>query len=346
MKNNNFAISFILTLLCLVGASGAINAQRRISPINNANTTTQHINENFNPDSINRANLVEMTDAQGRTILIDTVAGTEVVDSAALNVVPRMEYPLVYAVSAGVNIWDPVMRLFGQKYGLIEFQAEFNMHNRYIAVVEAGLGVANKRPDDNNYTYHSLMAPFFKVGLNYNFLYNSSADYMAMAGIRYGYSPFNFELTDVTLDSPYWQEDAPITVPAQTINAGYLEILFNLRVRIAGPIYLGWSFIFHKILHETPSPYGKPWYIPGYGTRNMPITGAFSVTYTFDLQKKKKGSSKGALIDNAMYPKDLPELHEGDNPITTPHYHPSEENTIIDNHGEGPEGSELEPINQ
>lgn len=288
--------TFIIILVALCAFT--INAQRRITPIDNPNTATQHINETFNPDSINRANLVEMTDAQGRTILVDTVAGTEVVDSAALRVVPKMEYPLAYAASVGVNIWDPVMRLFGQKYGLIDFSAEFNMHNRYIAVFEVGLGQADNRPDDNNYTYKSPMSTYFKIGLNYNFLYNSSSDYMAMAGVRYGFSPFTFSITDVNIDSPYWQEDAPMTIPSQRVTAGYLEILFNLRLRIAGPVYLGWAFIFHTILHETKTPSGKPWYIPGYGTRNMPITGAFSVTYTFDLHKHKP------------------------TPLDTPHYHP------------------------
>ena len=297
---------FLYILFAMVSIL-SMNAQRRITPIDNPNTATQHINENFNPDSINRANLVEMTDAQGRTILVDTIAGTEVVDSAALQIVPRMEYPLVFAASVGVNIWDPVMRLFGQKYGIIEFNAEFNMHNRYIAVFEAGLGSAHKRPDDNNYTYHSAMAPFFKVGLNYNFLYNSSPDYMAMAGIRYGYTPFSFTITDVVIDSPYWQENAPMTVPQQNVNAGYLELLFNLRIRIAGPVYLGWSFIFHTIIHETSTPYGKPWYIPGYGTKGMPITGAFTVTYTFDFHKKHQNRHSNI-----------------GSPETTPHFHPDE----------------------
>lgn len=309
--------------LCLIVA--VATAQRRITPINTPATTTQHVNENFNPDSLDRSHLVEMTDAQGRTILVDTIAGTEVVDSAALQVVPKMEYPLVYAASVGVDIWDPVMRLLGQKYGLVEFSAEFNMHNRYIPVVEVGLGMADDRPDDNNYTYKSKMSPYFRLGMNYNFLYNSSPNYMAMAGVRYGYSPFTFELTDVTVDSPYWQETAPMNVPSQSVSVGYLELLFNLRVKIAGPIYLGWAFKFHTILHESKTPYGQPMYIPGYGSRESAVTGAFTVTYTFELNKRRK-SRRHAVesgIDEGMYPDNLPELHEGDDPTRVPHFHPT-----------------------
>lgn len=316
---------FIILLGLIVSIS--LEAQRRITPVDNPSTATQHINETFNADSLKKANVVEMKDAHGRVILVDTVSGTEVVDSAALNVVPKMEYPLITAASVGVDIWDPVMRLFGQKYGLISFIGELNMHNRYIPVVEFGLGTANNTPDGNNYTYKSKMAPFFKVGINYNFLYNSSSSYMAMAGVRYGYTPFSFSLENVTIDSPYWQEDAPMNLPSQNVSAGYFELLFNLRVKIAGPIYLGWSFKYHQILHESKTPYGQPWYIPGYGSRTSSVTGAFTITYTLDLNKKKhKAPLPGTDMPEGTYPSNLPPLHEGDDPTTTPHYHPNDIN--------------------
>lgn len=315
----------ILFLTCTLPAT----AQRRITPIDNPSTATQHINENYNPDSLDRSKLTEMKDAQGRVILVDTVTGKEVVDSAALKVVPRMIYPLVYSASISVNIWDPVMRLLGQKYGLVEFGAEFNMHNRYIPVFEVGLGEANDTPDDNNYTYKSAFAPYFRIGMNYNFLYNSSPDYMAMAGVRYGFSPFSWSVENVTVDSPYWREDELMNIPGQKTTAGYLELLFNLRLRIKGPIYLGWTFRYHTILHETKSPHGQPWYIPGFGSRNSAVSGAFNITYTFDLHKRRKHSHFGETQPEnneyetpPIYPDDLPELPDDGDPTVTPHYHP------------------------
>lgn len=314
----------LLVLSCFMVA--AMWAQRRITPINTPATATQSVNENFNPDSLDRSKLVEMKDAQGRTILVDTIRGTEVVDSAALQVVPKMEAPLVYAASVSVNIWDPLMRLFGQDYGLIEFAAEFNMHNRYIPVFEFGLGEANATPDDNNYTYKTKMSPYFRLGMNYNFLYNSNPAYMAMAGVRYGFSPFSFSVTDVTVDSPYWQETEPMTVPTQNVTAGYFELLFNLRVKIAGPVYLGWAFKFHKILHESKTANGRPWYIPGFGSRENVVTGAFWVTYQFDLAKKGHKSSLppgSEPLPPGYYPENMPELQDTDDPTKTPHFHPA-----------------------
>ena len=314
-----FLIS-LMTLCCLTAM-----AQRRITPVDNPSTATQHVNETYNPDSVRRANLVEMKDASGRTILIDTISGTEVVDSAALKVVPKMEYPLLYAVNVGVDIWDPVMRLFGQKYGGIGFSGELNMHNRYIGVVEIGFGAAKNTPDDNNFTYKGSFAPYFKIGANYNFLYNSSPDYMVMGGLRYGLSPFSFALTDISVDSPYWQETGLMSIPSQRVTVGYFELLFNLRVRIVKEWSVGWSFKYHQILHQTKTRYGEPWYIPGYGTSTSSITGAFTVSYTFDLSKKKGRHA----LPGATYPAGLPPIDSRDaSPERTPHFHPTSADDI------------------
>lgn len=271
-------------------------AQRRITPVNNAATMTQSINENKEKgDTIDKSKLVQYTDETGKVILVDTVTGKEFVDSAALPVVPRMIYPLFKDVTVGVDIWDPVMRLFGQSYGLMEFSGEVNLHNRYIPVVEVGLGTARNTPDDNNYTYRTPLTPYFRIGMNYNFLYNSNPDYMAYAGIRYGFSPFKYEVTDITLNDPYWGENVAFRIPSQNMTAGYLDLMFGIRVKIAGNISMGWAFKFHKLLHESNCQYGKPWYIPGFGARGGAISGSFSVYYTLPLRKKQL-----PVVDNVL----------------------------------------------
>ena len=279
----------IITIVAAVLLSMPATAQRRrINPIENPATRTHHINNKARTDTLDRTNIVEKTDARGNIILVDTVTGKEVVDSTQIPTVPPMIYPLVYSASISVNLWDPIMRALGQKYGLVEFSGEFNMHNRYIPVFEFGFGQADNTPDGNNYHYRSPLAPYFRIGMNYNFLFNSSPDYMAMAGIRYGFSPFSFSVDGTNTNSSYWQDENIIQVPSQNVTAGYFALLFNLRIRISGPVYLGWAFSYHSILHESKTPYGKPWYIPGYGTRTSAISGAFSVTYTLDLTGRKK----------------------------------------------------------
>ena len=41
----------------------------------------------------------------------------------------------------GVNVWDPIMRCFGQHYGLIDVWGELSLYNRFKPIFEIGLGV-------------------------------------------------------------------------------------------------------------------------------------------------------------------------------------------------------------
>lgn len=279
----------------------SLSAQRRVTPVKTASQGITGINENKLPgDSVDRSAFVEITDENGRKILVDTVNGCEVPDSLMILPdtvkVPRMIQPLVYSATVGMNLWDPVMRLIGQKYGLVDFSAEFNMHNRYIAVVEAGVGNALYTPDDNNYTYRVGVTPFFRVGANYNFLYNSNPDYSVYAGLRYGVSHFKYRLTDVTIDLPYWGETAVVDFPVQRSTVHHIQVLFGLRVKVFKRLSLGWEIRYRGILGQTKQPGGNPWYIPGYGTSNGHLGAAFSVYYTFPLGKEGFTGNKDAAV--------------------------------------------------
>lgn len=282
-------ISVLTAVLLMAGVVVTAMAQRRISPVNNASTATQPINENkaAADSAAARANVVEIIDLNGNTILVDTVTGTEFVDSAAVGTtpIPKMEYPLLHSASVSADLFTPAMRAFGQKYGLTEFALEVNLHNRYIPTFEFGLGQADYTPDGNNYTYRTPLAPFFRLGANYNFFYNSNPKYMMFAGVRYGFTPFRFSVTDITLSNDYWDETERFSIPSQSATAGFWELLLGIRVNIVGPLSLGWTVRYHSLLHESSSPYGKAWYIPGFGSRNSSLTATFSLTYTLPLSR-------------------------------------------------------------
>lgn len=277
-------------------------SKRRMTPVENQATKTQNINQALTDTArIKEARIARSThfhDEQGRTIYVDTVTGEQWMDSTAMLPVVKMKYPLLFSASAGIDIWDPLMRAFGQDYGLVGAWAELSMHNRYNAVFEIGAGQAKHSPEDNNYTYRSPASLYFKLGINYNFLYNSSPDYQFYAGLRYGFSPFSYSIDDITVDVPYWDESARFSIPSQNATAGWLELVAGLRVKIWGPISAGWSFKYHKILHESKAAYGKPWYIPGYGSRGSNITGSFSISYTFSLDKLNKRRGDEVITTN------------------------------------------------
>lgn len=285
----------LLSMVLVLCMAGAASSQRRVTPVNTAATATQSRNElagdtaRINADR--RARSSSFVNEKGMLVWVDTITGDQWVDSLAkVGGIPKMQYPLLQSVSVSVDIWDAAMRLFGQDYGLVGFGAELNMHNRYLPAFEMGLGTARHSPSGMGYTYRSPLAPYFRIGANYNFLYNSNPDYMLMAGVRYGFSTFRWNVTDITVESPYWQETAVTSIPSQGTNAGWLEFVFGLRVKLWKGISAGWTFKYHSLMHCTRTPYGQPWYIPGYGSRAGALTGAFHISYTLPLPHKVRQS--------------------------------------------------------
>lgn len=290
------ALHALLPVLLLASAASAMMAdqqrpRRRATPVNTAATTTQSVNETRDDTSrINAARRASSTHyhrQDGATVWVDTVTGDEWIDSSTIRQIPRMQYPLLTAVTVGVDIWDPVMRLFGQKHGLIGFNADVSLHNRYFPAFEIGLGQASNTPAGENYSYHSPLSVFFKLGINYNFLYNSSSDYQFFAMARYGFSPFSWNVDNITLGSDYWDQNASFSIPSQHSTAGWFEFGLGLRIKLGANIYAGWMVKYHSLLHESSSVHGEPWYIPGYGTRGQSITGSFSISYTLPLGRRR-----------------------------------------------------------
>lgn len=284
---------------------------RRTTPIENKATVTQAVNETRNDTSRTnaqiRARSTHYHRDDGFTVYVDTLTGDEWVDSTQVLSIPKMKYPLLMGATVGVNIWDPVMRLFGQKYGLIGFSADVNLHNRYFPTVEVGLGTARRTPSGQNYTYRSPMSVYFKIGADYNFLYNSNPDYQWFIGLRYGFAPFRWAVDHITLDSPYWGDEVRFGIPSQTATAGWGELCLGLRVHLGAGISAGWMVRLHTLLHESHNAHGEPWYIPGYGSRNGAITGSFSISYTLPLNKRKTDAvldNEGPLPDDEPLPAD------------------------------------------
>lgn len=293
-----------LSVLVIIMAATflGVAAQRRVTPV-----TPQRQQNVEKPKEIDRTRLAERMDAQGNIVLVDTVTGVEFVDSAAMSQLPRNIYPRWQSIDIGVDIWDPVMRLLGQKYGLGSAYVRLSMYNRFFPLVEAGLGSAGITPDGSNFTFKTPLAPYFKIGADYNVFYNNSPDYALLVGLRYGFTPFKWSVDNATVTGSYWGETTDFDIPSQSASAGFLEISMGVRVKLIGPVSAGWQFKFRSLLHESKSQHGEPMYIPGFGKRSMPVSGAFSIIYTIPLNRgaavgvdnKKDVSARESYLDPA-----------------------------------------------
>lgn len=271
----------MMMVTLMVAMSCAVSAQRRVTPVKPAQPGTVRVDKDRDKE-VDRSRLVTKRDQNGHEILVDTVTGKEFVDSVAIREAQKHKPMLVKlwnGVSVGVNLWDPIMRIFGQKYGVASVWGEVNLHNRYLPTLELGLGTCSDTPSGLNYTYKSPLAPFFKIGCKYNFLYNSNQAYMAYAGIFYGFTPFKFSVDDVNMPPGYWDDPEKFSIPSHSCTAGYLDISFGIRVKLVSRLSAGWELSYKRLLNESDCPSGKPMYIPGYGKRSGHLAGSLSLSW-------------------------------------------------------------------
>lgn len=274
-----------LLLLTLIATALPTAAQRRITPVKPSAAITSQKEDEEQKRRLEKSRLARRTDAEGNIIFVDTVSGEEWIDTTTVKTSTKNIYPLMESISVGVNIFDPVMRLFGQQYGGADIWTELSLHNRYKPIVEFGLGSADITPDGQNFTFRSPLAPYFRLGCSYNIFYNNTPDYQLSFGFRYGFSTFRYSIDDVTIGTGYWDDPAHISFPSQNATAGWLEITAALKVKIYKAFSMGWTLKFHSLLHESKNTYGKPMYIPGYGNRENILDVSLSLIYTFTLNK-------------------------------------------------------------
>ena len=197
-------------------------------------------------------------------------------------------YPLLTELSIGLNFGDALLMAFGQKYSSIDVSATLNMWNRLQPVIVAGLGRAKDTPDDMNFTYTGKLSPYFKLGANYNFLFKNQPRYQLYAGLRLGFSTFKYDITDVTINNTYWGEEGQTyELRGISSNALWGEFLAGLKVGIAGNWSLGWEIKYHNIFKYKESENGKPWYIPGYGSRTGNWSFGILLYYTIPLSRDR-----------------------------------------------------------
>lgn len=264
--------------LTLCAAAQQPSPGRRITPV----APVRGVNEN-----------------QSTVTYVDSIWGENGIEADTI-VLPRVVgniYPLLNGMTIGVNLWDAAMRIGGQKYGLGSVKAEVSLHNRYFPFAEAGLSTAAYRPDGNNYTFRSPLAPFVKIGAGYNIFYNSDPAYRLCFYMAYGVSAFSFRTTDVMIDEGYWRDPAHIELPSQNTVAGWLEVGAALKVRIAGPVSAGWSLTYRTVLHGGTGRYGPAVIIPGVGKRNSPIGIGVYVTYDLPWPRSRTVANESGLMN-------------------------------------------------
>lgn len=199
---------------------------------------------------------------------------------------PRPVYPLLYSANVGFNFFDGIMSLFGQSFSSYDLQCSLSLYNWIEPVLELGIGFADNHPERSNFRYKNKPSVYGKIGFNYNFMYKSNPDYQVYLGMRFGYSSFKYDITDITINSDYWGQSNNFSINNQHGNTFYGQALAGLKVKIWKWFSLGWNIRYGFKMKQSYSSNSIPWFVPGYGTGAL--SASFSLIYTIPIHTERR----------------------------------------------------------
>ena len=162
-------------------------------------------------------------------------------------------------------------------YGQYEGALRVNLHDEWFPIVEAGLGRANY-DDEVTFLHYSTSAPYFKIGIDKNMLRDKHGPNRLYLGLRYGFTSYKIDISRPVYQDPVWQWDTSYNVNDAACKYHWAEIVLGVDAKIFGSLHLGWSVRYkQRLAHSEEGEWGKPWYVPGFGTYDTKLGGTFNV---------------------------------------------------------------------
>lgn len=180
------------------------------------------------------------------------------------------------AVSADVV---GVAQLAFSDYGQYEAALRINLKDRYFPVFELGYGTADSDNPTTNLKYKTS-APYWRVGMDFNIAKNKHDAYRVYAGARYAMTYYKFDVVGSGLKDPVWGDDVDYNVKGMKAYYHWMEAVFGVDAKIAGPLRLGWSVRYRRRITHDDGNIGKTWYVPGYGKQGgSRLGGTFNIIF-------------------------------------------------------------------
>ena len=180
--------------------------------------------------------------------------------------------------SIGLEIAGIGSYLIGSDIFNTEIQVQSDLLNRFFPVVEIGMGTTDTTNDGTDIHYKTS-APYFRIGMDYNFLYQKPyLPGLLLGGFRYGFSSFDYDVEGPTMTDPNFGgvTDIPFSYLGQKCTAHWFEVMVGLKVKIFKGFCMGWSARYKRKFSLSKNENTEPWYIPGFGKNS---SSSFNLTY-------------------------------------------------------------------
>lgn len=206
---------------------------------------------------------------------------------ATTNNTPKKTKALVYqATYLSLDIFDPIATAFTGKFEA-SVAADVSLWHQLFPAMELGVMAYNENKEMYKY---STAGAFVKVGANYNFINNKAdrkKDHAVYAGVRYGYSLTNYQLTDAQLSNNYWQEIGTFSNDKRMAHFGWVEFQIGVRVQVYKQFFMGVALEVKTFGHYYQKEAQYPTYIAGFGSdasaTNFGLL--YHLTYQFPTKK-------------------------------------------------------------
>ena len=163
-----------------------------------------------------------------------------------------------------------------------EFAIEANFGNRIYPTMEAGFGWCDTTDETTGIKY-GTKAPYYRVGLNYNFSTSTEKpdpSYSIFGIGRIAWTSCEYDVTTPPIIDPVWGGSTSLDLKDVKGTATWAEIGVGIRVKIAKNFHMGWSIRYKARISQKKSEHSQMWYIPGYGiNQSTCFGGTYNITY-------------------------------------------------------------------
>lgn len=173
-------------------------------------------------------------------------------------------------MNVGVELGGGLSYLFSDNWST-SANLDLNIKNQLLPTIEVGR--AHLEQTGETGIGYSTTGNFIKAGFNKPLVYNNNGRDVFYVGLHYGYSSFDYNLTNLKFSGGYWGQPAVSSLLNEHASAGWLDAVAGVRVQVLGPVSLGWSIHYRSVLNVSNGKHSVPQYIPGYGQNVNPYAG-------------------------------------------------------------------------
>ncbi|MGL5958499.1 MAG: DUF6048 family protein, partial [Phocaeicola sp.] len=206
---------------------------------------------------------------------------SQVTKNTAANLEEK-KVPFYQGLNIGIDLLGIGSKLFGGNILSSEVSLEANLKNRYIPVIELGYAKAEATHEETQ-IYYKTTAPYFRVGANYNILYNKPylPGYL-FVGARVGYTSFSYDVITPGAKDPIWGEIIPVAYENVKSQSTWGEVVIGIKTELFKGVCMGLSARWKIRFNSGKALNSEPWYTPGFGSNNSSTFG-FTYNLSYNL---------------------------------------------------------------